>query len=406
MANNKTKTRSIIQKEIKINDGILRLEPAWVARDFIPPGRRFGLPAEQYELGPRGGICERWIGSTTRADNKVSVPDEGLSFLHLSEPNLGSEEKITFKDAVEDAGDIIMGEEYAANHNGLGRLAKIFDYADRLPYHIHQMQKHAILVGRNSKDEAYYFPEDVDMGPHPETFFGVHPYITREKKYELLLPHLIEWKDDKILQHAFAYQQKPGDGFHVPSGVLHAPGSALTIELQEDSDVFAMMQAKVGNTFISKSLLYKDVRIEDKEKYGEKIILEMIDWELSGDPNFYENHHTPPILIEDSKNESGEEYWIYYNTTKFSGKKLIVKPGKSYFSKDNGVYNILVWRGKGEYGNFEIEGENFERDELLVCHDKAVQGINVRNTGNNDLIIFKFFGPDINKDIPYLKKVY
>ena len=35
------------------------------------------------------------------------------------------------------------------------------------------------LVGANSKEEAYYFPEDVDLGPHPETFFGVHPYIVQ-----------------------------------------------------------------------------------------------------------------------------------------------------------------------------------------------------------------------------------
>ena len=368
-----------------------------------PPGRRLGLPPDQYELGPRGGICERWIGSTTSADNKISVPHEGLSFLNLLESKLDIENKITLKDAIEDASDIIMGKEYAKKHIGLSRLAKVFDFADRLPYHIHQMQEHAKLVGKNSKDEAYYFPEGVDMGPHPETFFGVHPYISKEKKHELLLPYLIEWKDDGILQHAFAYQQRAEDGFHIPSGILHAPGSALTIELQEDSDVFVAMQAKIGKTFISKDWLYKDVRIEDKERYGEKIILEMINWELSGDPNFYKNRHTPPVLIEETKNESGEEYWIFYNTPKFSGKKLIVHPGKKYFTKDNGVYNILVWRGKGIYSEFEIEGENFEKDELLICHDKAINGLNVQNNSNDDLIIFKFFGPDINNDIPYLK---
>ena len=39
--------------------------------------------------------------------------------------------------------------------------------------------KDAAKLGRNPKEEAYYFPEDVDLGPHPETFFGVHPYIVR-----------------------------------------------------------------------------------------------------------------------------------------------------------------------------------------------------------------------------------
>jgi len=43
-----------------------------------------------------------------------------------------------------------------------------------------------------------------------------------------------------------------------------------------------------------------------------------------------------------TKNINGEEYWIFYNSKKFSGKKLIVRPGKIYARKDNGIYNILV----------------------------------------------------------------
>ena len=46
------------------------------------------------------------------------------------------------------------------------------------------------------KEEAYYFPEDVDLGPHPETFFGVHPSIVEQKQYGVLLPYRVEWKDD------------------------------------------------------------------------------------------------------------------------------------------------------------------------------------------------------------------
>ncbi len=220
--------------------------------------------------------------------------------------------------------------------------------------------------------------------------------------YRVLLPHLVEWKDDKILQHSFAYQQKPADGFHVPAGTLHAPGSALTIELQEDSDVFAMMQAVVGSTPISKDLLYKDARPSDVKKYGERIILEMVNWKISGDPYFYENRHTPPLLIKPSRNSNGEESWIYYNARKFSGKKMIVHPGKRYMSRDAGVYNILVWRGVGIYGGINVEGQNPDMDELLVCHDRAVNETEVWNTGDTDLVVFKFFGPDINRDVPFL----
>jgi hypothetical protein len=170
------------------------------------------------------------------------------------------------------------------------------------------------------------------------------------------------------------------------------------------TNTFSMMQAKIGRHKISKDLLYKDVRPEDKEKFGEKIILEMINWEVSGDPYFYENRHTPPVLIEETKQAGGEEYWIFYNTLSFSGKKLIVHPGGKLTSEDNGVYNILVWKGKGLFAGLEIEGGNFERDELLVTSGRAQRELKVENRGERDLIIYKFFGPDINTDLPMLKK--
>jgi len=391
--------REIVEKALEKGNGILNLEPAWVARDFLPPGRRLGLPEEAYDVGERGFICERWLASVTKADNAIGPEDEGLSYL----ANIDSKQKITLKSAVDEAGDLIMGKEYAKTHKGLGRLAKIYDFGARIPYHIHQMEKDAKLVGRNSKDEAYYFPEGVDTGPHPETFFGVHPYIVDEKKYDILLPYLVEWKDDMILQHSRAYLNVPGEGFFLPSGVLHAPGTALTIELQEDSDVFAMLQALNAGKIISKELLFKDVRKEDREKYGERIILDQLDWPANGDPYFYENHHLPNIFIEETKQEGGVEHWIYYNTTKFSGKRLVVKPGQSFTSKENGVYNILVWKGTGTYDGHRIEAGNFECDELLISHDRAIKPLTVKNDGKEDLLIIKFFGPDINKDVPKIK---
>jgi hypothetical protein len=391
-------TQAIVESALTEGSGILRLEPAWVARDFLPPGKRLGLKDEEYDVGGRGWICERWIGSTTKADNRISPPDEGLSYVKI-EGN-----RITLKEAVEVAGPTIMGDDYAKTHAGLGRLAKIYDFGARIPFHIHQRKEDAAKLGHNPKEEAYYFPEDVDLGPHPETFFGVHPYIVQQNKIDLLLPFLKEWKDDLILQHSRAYLNVRGEGFHLPSGVLHAPGTALTIELQEDSDVFAMLQALNAGKVISKELLYKDVTPDDRAKLGERAVLEQVDWEISGDPYFYENRHTPPVVVMETQQPGGEEHWIYYNTTKFSGKRLVVKPGQSFQSIDRGVYNILVWRGKGVYGGHEVEGLNFEKDELLISHDRAARPLQVENTGTDDLIIFKFFGPDINLDVPMLPK--
>jgi len=392
-------THDLLDRALAHGNGILRLEPAWVGRDFLPGGRRLGLPEDAYDIGERGEFCERWLASTTKADNRVGPEDEGLSYLALE----GSD-RITLKKAVESAPIEIMGAEYAATHAALDRLAKIFDYRGRLPFHLHQRQEHAALVGRHSKDEAYYFPPGVEMGDHPEAFLGLHPSLAAPHNHDVLLPYLEDWTSDLILRHSVGYLQVPEEGFHVPSGVLHAPGSALTIELQEDSDVFAMLQARVHGRAVSKELLWKDVRAEDREARGERFILELIDWQENADPFFYENHHLSPQLIDGSRTADGEEYWIYYNTTKFSGKKLVVRPGGSYRSVDFGVHNVLVWSGSGTYGGVEVEGGNPQRDEVLVTYDRAVRGVEVRNTGREKMLAIKFFGPDVNPDVPMIER--
>lgn len=390
--------RKRIDKELENNNGILRLDPAWVARDFLPPGKRLGLAEKDYNVGERGFICERWLASVTKADNSVGPEDEGLSYIKTDG---GSQ--ITLREAVNTAGDLIMGKEYASTHPGLGRLAKIYDFDARIPYHIHQMEEDARLVGRNSKDEAYYFIEDVDMGPHPETFFGVHPYIVDEKKYDILLPYLEQWKDDLILRHSRAYLNVAGEGFFLPSGVLHAPGTALTLELQEDSDVFAMLQALNAGKIISKELLFKDVCKKHREEMGEKAVLEQLDWPTNGDPYFYENHHLANIPVEGVDMPGVEEHWIYYNTTKFSGKRIVIEPGHNYTFSEKGVFSLFVWRGKCSIDGIKLEGQNPGIDELLITYERAIRPIKVVNEGKDALKIIKFFGPDINDDAPRIK---
>jgi hypothetical protein len=374
-------------------DGVVRLAPAWVARDFLPPGRRLGLSENAYDVGERGWICERWLGSTTRADNPIGPADEGLSYL------IGdADDRLTLRDAVTAGAELLMGAEYARRHpRGLGRLAKLFDYGARLPYHIHPQQQYASLVGANAKDEAYYFPGEVDMGPHPESFFGVHTWISREHAYDTLLPYLVDWDSDLILKHASAELLVADEGFLIPSGVLHAPGTALTLELQEDSDVLAMFQALNAGHIISKDLLFKDVRHEDRRTHGERFPLRFVDWELNGDPFFYENRHLSPVPVEPPPPDGAKEFWIFYNTPKFSGKRLVVFPGQRVETVERGVYNVLVWSGCGSYGGRQVQGGDANLDELLIVHDTAVVPHVVENTGSEDLVVFKFFGPDVNE---------
>src|SRR3984885_7344100 len=91
--------------------GILRLEPTWVPRAFMIPGRRLKLhPDDLYAFGAhRGGINERWFCSTTKASNGPHTGEfEGLSFIRHAN---GS--RILFKEAVEVAGDDLLGSAMA-----------------------------------------------------------------------------------------------------------------------------------------------------------------------------------------------------------------------------------------------------------------------------------------------------
>jgi hypothetical protein len=394
------KMAGIVERELKAKNGLLRLRASWVAREFLKPGRRLGLAEKDYAVGPRGFICERWLASETEADNTIKHPNEGLSFLDIAG------EEILLRDAIASCGELLMGRQYAAQHKGLGRLAKIYDFESRIFFHYHQTAVDAKKLGHNSKEESYYFPTGVDVGKHPETFFGVHPYIVEQgKQYEILLPYLQKWDSDGILSTSRAYLNVPGEGFHLQAGILHAPGTALTIELQESSDVMGVLQAIVEGVKQSKDLLYKDIPPAEVAEKAERAALDQLLWEENGDPYFYENHHTPPVAIPSQDPSAGREEWIYYDSTKYSGKRLLVKPGKKFTTADKGVHNILVWRGKGKIDGLDIEGGNFKSDELLVSHDKAVAGMTYENTGSADLEVIKFFGPDINSDIvPYLKK--
>ncbi len=174
--------------------------------------------------------------TTEPGARREDVPGEGISHLEI----LG--EDILLTDALATNGTEILGKAYAEKHGCLDRLVKIYDFGTRLFMHIHQKAEALAGTGKNPKDEAYHFL-DAPMGPHPESFFGVQRFLVENNlQYDYFLPFLQAWEggEEEILKYSSAYVNVPGEGFHLPPGILHAPGSALTIELQEDSDVSAM----------------------------------------------------------------------------------------------------------------------------------------------------------------------
>src|SRR5205085_8187930 len=145
---------ALIRQAIEANSGILRLAPTWVPRSFLMPGKRIKLaPQDLYALGAhRGGIDERWFGSTTPAANEGAPPDEGLSYVVQ-----GGKRAFTLRDAIELEGPRLVGPAIWERYRRWPVYSKFFDNLGPIPHHMHQNNAQAALVGQEGKPESYYF---------------------------------------------------------------------------------------------------------------------------------------------------------------------------------------------------------------------------------------------------------
>ena len=116
---------SAFEGALEQGQGVLRLMPTWVPRAFCVPGRRIKLdPRDYFALGgQRGGIDERWLSSTVRADNgPLTGPDEGLSFVVGPGP-----EALPFDEVVAHLGPQLIGERLWGKYGGWTAYSKFFD---------------------------------------------------------------------------------------------------------------------------------------------------------------------------------------------------------------------------------------------------------------------------------------
>src|SRR5216117_1752226 len=274
-------SRTRVQEAVDAGRGVLRLDPCWVPRTFMIPGRRLRLhPDDLYALGGhRGGINERWFSSTTNADNGPGTPaDEGLSYVRANA------KRFLLKDAVAEAGDLLLGAATMAREGGWNLLCKFFDNMGPIPHHMHQSEAQAKLVGRRGKPEAYYFPPQYNQidNAFPYTFMGLEPGTTKADVRRCLE----QWSrgDNGILNLSKAYRLQVGTGWQIDPGILHAPGSLVTYEPQVNSDVFGMFQSLVEGRAVPWDLLVKDVPPEHQHNLD--FIIGMLDWDANIDPEF------------------------------------------------------------------------------------------------------------------------
>ena len=388
----------LIRTALAAGEGIVRLAPCWVPRSFLMPGGRLKVdPRDLYILGAhRGGIDERWFSSTTKADNGPLTPaDEGLSYIEFEG------RKVLLKEAVETLGDLFLGPDVMARHGGWNVLCKFFDNLGPIPHHLHQTDEFAARVGQKGKPEAYYFPPQYNFKENnfPYTFMGLEPGTTRDDVRRCLE----RWNqgDNGILYHARAYKLKPGTGWQIDPGILHAPGSLVTYEPQVNSDVFAMFQSLVEGRAVPWELLVKDVPAAHHRDLD--YLVDMLDWEANTDPQFQSHRlfEPKPVSHEEEMAEAGySEKWVAYSTPYYSAKELTVFPGRSVPIQDAAAYGLILTQGHGSIGTHEVETPTLirygqmTRDELFITADAAREGVRIVNrSATENLVMLKHFGP-------------
>ncbi|EMI17304.1 hypothetical protein RMSM_05776 [Rhodopirellula maiorica SM1] len=385
-------------------EGLLRLTPTWVPRSFLHPGRRIKLhPGDYYRFGAdRGGIDERWFGSTTEAANEGRVWHEGLSFV------LFEGKKFTLRDAVSERGNDIVGESIYSKYDRWPVYSKFFDNMGPIPHHMHQSFEDAKLVGQEGKPESYYFPPQLNNVDNnfAYTFMGLEPGTEKSDVRRCLE----NWNagDNGILDLSRAYRLKRGTGWLIPPGVLHAPGSLCTYEPQWGSDVFGMYQSIVEGRYVPWSLLVKDMPEEKHQDLD--FIVGQLDWEKNVDTHFKNNNYLEPVRDEERSGDGYEDRWIVYGTVDgeqlFSAKELTIQPGAKCTLQDPGASSWITVQGRGRMGSLDLQtpamirfGENTS-DEVFISHVAATNGVEIENLGTEPLVGLRYFGPNTHKNLP------
>ncbi len=398
------KIREIFEK----GEGILRLVPNFVPRRFSTAGHRLRLhPDDYYALGTaRGAIKERWFSSTIAAMNgDLAPPDEGMSYVEVAE---GRDEKILFKDFVEELGAEIVGRELLDNYGGWPMYSKFFDFGAPLFHHLHLTDEDAGKVGMIGKPEGYYFPPQLNNHPgeFPVTYFGFDPDVTKEQVRERLL--MYKDGDNRITELSRAYRIELGaGGWYTPPGVVHAPGSYLTYEPQWNSDVNSVYENITVDEVYPYDFLVENV--PEGKKNDVDTVLELMDWEKNVDPHYRKTNYRPPIWCPVT-DERLREKWVLYANDYIAGKELTVEPGQKVTVKDGAAYGCILVQGHGTFGVYDAEAAitlrfgQYSADEYFISEEAAKNGVVIENKSKREpMVILKHFGPnhpDMPKEVP------
>lgn len=365
---------------LDVHQDVIRLSPQLVPR-FYAHGGRLGQ-------GDATSQPERWICSSTPihpADlAKGDAPAPGLSTC----PDL---QGVTLRSLLSEAtlGPRLLGDERYTQHKGLFRvLVKILDAKDPIPLHVHASDA---FIKKNpkvypdwplGKDEAYHFL-DGSKGDCPYLHLGLLTGVDAKT-----LVAAMRKGADHVLELSGVLPQIYGQGMMVKAGIPHRPGTALTLEIQQPSDLGTFFQAESRQKPLPASLLHPG--FETIEEAAEKVI----EWELSTNPKLLSQSQLLPSDASGFPQDGGKSQWIFPPgaSSKFSGLKLTVDTKITL--KVQQPFALLVWKGQGTLDTRPIDasaGKPGSADEFFIGLPAAKRGIELVNTGDTPLTLFALF---------------
>jgi mannose-6-phosphate isomerase class I len=358
---------------IKRFDGLVRLRPTFVQR-FYPDLNRLG----QRKLKTRASdwLPERWIGSSVEAINPPPLRSGGLSMIDAPR----GAPPVSLRDAIRAAPQQMIGEELLAKHGPEFRvLVKLLDPAAAIVFHLHATDAQVQRMPRNfaghrfGKDEAYYFLDGAPKGPLPYTHAGLHAGVTRRE-----LIDAVRRGPDVALELSPAMYQEYGTGFFTPAGVPHRPGTALTLEIQQPSDVYTLLETHSGGRAMSAEQMHPGFNSLDAA-------FALVDFKTSTAVGKLDQNRLTPRIIEQSR--GNEVAWVFPPDLcgKFAGKRLRVSRRLTH--RERSAVILWLWKGRGT-----IDGRRVRAgDELFVAHGAATRRIEIINDGDEMLEAFTFF---------------
>lgn len=358
-----------ISRMLDRTHGVLRLRPTFVHR-FYPDLARLGQSrlrrkATQY-------IPERWIGSSVEAVNPPPIPSGGLSMIHGTE--------LSLRDAIAAEPRLLLGEELLAAHGPEYRvLVKLLDPGEPIVFHLHATDEQVRRMPRHfrghrfGKDEAYYFLDQVPKGPMPYTHAGLYPGVTPRQ-----LADAVRKGPQHALELSPVLYQTYETGFFMPAGLPHRPGTALTLEIQQPSDVYTLLETRSAGRTLPPQQIHPGFDSLEQA-------LRLVDYERAYEVGKLKGYQLRPAVVK--RTTAGEIAWVFPPKVcrKFAGQRLRIRTRVTH-GYDHPVV-MWVWKGQGTLQGMRIK----PGDEFYIPPQAAAAGLDLRNAGDQVLEVFTFF---------------